>query len=106
MAKIEFLENEESPLKDRLTSEESFSLILAVLGHDIGHLGRTNHFLAMTKHEFYLENQDSPNEAMHFRLFTEKLLKWVRFGQRLGLALGLKSVKWVKKIYCNLMKKF
>ena len=79
MANIEFLENEESPLKDRLTSEESFSLILAVLGHDIGHLGRTNHFLAMTKHEFYLENQDSPNEAMHFRLFTEKLLKWVRF---------------------------
>jgi len=65
------------PLKERLTSDETLSLILAVIGHDIGHLGKTNIFLEKTKHEFYLDNPDSPNEAMHFRLFSEKIHKWV-----------------------------
>lgn len=64
------------PLKERLTSDETLSLILAVIGHDIGHLGKTNIFLEKTKHEFYLDNPDSPNEAMHFRLFSEKIHKW------------------------------
>lgn len=69
-------ENGGLPLKERLTSDETLSLILAVIGHDIGHLGKTNIFLEKTKHEFYLDNPDSPNEAMHFRLFSEKIHKW------------------------------
>lgn len=67
-------------LKDLLSAEETLSLVLAVIGHDIGHIGRTNHFLTLTKHEFAMIDPESPNEAMHFRLFREKLTKWDIFG--------------------------
>ena len=71
-------------LKDLLTAEETLSLVLAVIGHDIGHIGRTNHFLTLTKHEFAMIDPESPNEAMHFRLFREKIIKWELFGHLPG----------------------
>ena len=63
-------------LKDLLTTDEALSLILAVIGHDIGHIGKTNHFLTLTRHEFAILDPESPNEAMHFRVFRDKLAKW------------------------------
>jgi len=45
---------------------EMFALLIAALGHDIGHPGKTNPFLVETRHEFAVTYNDaSPLENMH-----------------------------------------
>merc|ERR1712130_342387 len=63
-------------LLDRLTPDETFSLVLAALGHDVNHMGRTNHFLRSSDHHLAKVNGDSPNESMHYRIFIQKVYKW------------------------------
>jgi len=63
---------------DRLTPDESLSIVLAAVGHDINHFGRTNHFLRSSNHRLAQLSSDSPNEAMHYRVFHQKILRWVR----------------------------
>ena len=69
-------------LLDRLTPDETFSLVLAALGHDVNHMGRTNHFLRSSDHHLTKVNGDSPNESMHYRIFIQKVYKWVCFSTR------------------------
>jgi len=63
-------------LIDRLSPEESFALLIAAAGHDAGHLGKSNQFLRQCDHHFAQVDQDSPNEAMHFRVLHERIVKW------------------------------
>mmetsp|Transcript_43094 Transcript_43094/g.125407 ORF Transcript_43094/g.125407 Transcript_43094/m.125407 type:complete len:922 (-) Transcript_43094:472-3237(-) len=48
------------------TDIEKYSLLVAAMGHDLGHQGLTNQFLVETKHELALRWHDkSPLENMH-----------------------------------------
>ena len=38
----------------------------------------SNQFLRQCDHHFAQVDQDSPNEAMHFRVLHERIVKWVR----------------------------
>jgi len=49
-----------------LAGIEQYSLLIAALCHDLGHMGRTNPFLVETRHELaLLYNDNSPLENMH-----------------------------------------
>mmetsp|Transcript_110780 Transcript_110780/g.174647 ORF Transcript_110780/g.174647 Transcript_110780/m.174647 type:complete len:284 (-) Transcript_110780:69-920(-) len=49
-----------------LSDVEAYALMVAALGHDIGHGGRTNQFLIEVKHELAMRyNDKSPLENMH-----------------------------------------
>eukprot|EP00931_Biecheleriopsis_adriatica_P113365 TRINITY_DN8837_c0_g1_i1.p1 TRINITY_DN8837_c0_g1~~TRINITY_DN8837_c0_g1_i1.p1 ORF type:complete len:1016 (+),score=160.59 TRINITY_DN8837_c0_g1_i1:34-3081(+) len=54
-----------------LTRIEQYALLVAALGHDLGHFGRTNPFLMETRDDLALQyNDKSPLEMMHCaRLF-------------------------------------
>eukprot|EP00931_Biecheleriopsis_adriatica_P023691 TRINITY_DN14902_c0_g2_i1.p1 TRINITY_DN14902_c0_g2~~TRINITY_DN14902_c0_g2_i1.p1 ORF type:complete len:918 (+),score=130.56 TRINITY_DN14902_c0_g2_i1:47-2800(+) len=49
-----------------LSPIEQHALLVAAMGHDMGHFGKTNQFLAETQHELALRyNDKSPLENMH-----------------------------------------
>lgn len=55
-----------------LTELESFSMLVAAIGHDVGHPGVNNAFLVKTRHELaMLHNDKSPLENMHCSLLYE-----------------------------------
>ena len=71
---------------------EVFALLVASLGHDVGHLGVTNPFLVRTRHELAMRYNDvSPLENMHCSLLFEILSK-----EECNLFVGLSASDWVE----------
>lgn len=69
---------------------EFFSLLVAALAHDVGHLGVNNVFLIKAKHELaLLHNDRSPLENMHCAVLYEVLSK-----NASNIFIGLTDVQW------------
>lgn len=63
-------------LNKLLSRLEMFSLLVAAISHDVGHIGVTNMFLVKSKHELALKHNDiSPLENMHCSVLYEVLSK-------------------------------
>jgi hypothetical protein len=59
-----------------LSDLESFSMLVAAIGHDVGHPGVNNAFLVKTRHDLaMLHNDKSPLENMHCSLLYEMFKK-------------------------------
>jgi len=59
-----------------LSALEQFSLLIAALGHDMGHPGKNNVFLSEVGHELAIKYNDiSPLENMHCALLYQTLVK-------------------------------
>jgi len=59
-------------LDDVLSDLECFSMLVAAVGHDVGHPGVNNAFLIKTRHELsMLHNDKSPLENMHCTVLYE-----------------------------------
>eukprot|EP00435_Cladocopium_sp_Y103_P060568 s1225_g22.t1 len=60
------MEMEKVEAQSFLADSEQFALLVAALGHDVGHLGVNNQFLVATTHELaVIYNDKSPLENMH-----------------------------------------
>ena len=59
-----------------LSDLEAFSMLVAAIAHDVGHIGVNNAFLVKTRHDLaMLHNDKSPLENMHCSLLYEILRK-------------------------------
>lgn len=60
------MEMENVEVQSFLADSDQFALLVAALGHDVGHLGVNNQFLVATSHELaVIYNDKSPLENMH-----------------------------------------
>ena len=61
-----------SGLEAVFTGVEFFSLLVAAVAHDVGHLGVNNAFLVKSRHELAVRYEDqSPLEKMHCSVLME-----------------------------------
>lgn len=77
-------------LNSQFSHLEIFSLLVAALSHDVGHLGVNNPFLIASKHELALMHNDrSPLEYMHCAVLYEVLSK-----PATNIFVGLTEQQW------------
>jgi hypothetical protein len=63
-------------LDDILSDLECFSMLVAAVGHDVGHLGVNNAFLIKTRHDLAMVHNDkSPLENMHCSVLYEMFVQ-------------------------------
>lgn len=85
-------------MAQQLLPLEVFAILVAALGHDVGHLAVNNAFLVKTQHELALRYNDaSPLENMHCSLLYEIIR---RPGGDNNVFCGLDALQWgeVRKI--------
>ena len=79
-----------SRLNTVLTELEIFSMLVAAIAHDVGHLGVNNAFLVKTRHNLaMIHNDKSPLENMHCSLLYEILKK-----PDMDIFSGLDDAQW------------
>lgn len=79
-------------IKNSLDNYDIFSVIIAALGHDVGHLGLTNRYLVQTGHALALEYNDiSVLENMHCSL----IFKIMNIPE-CGVFQSFPQVQWIK----------
>lgn len=88
------MEMEKVEAQSFLADSEQFALLVAALGHDVGHLGFNNQFLVATSHELaVIYNDKSPLENMH----CCKLFQVLGHEAQLFQALDKETYKRVRK---------
>lgn len=83
------------------TELEVFSMLVAALGHDVGHPGVNNAFLVKTRHELaMIHNDKSPLENMHCSLLYEMFSK-----EQFNIVVSMDDSQWrdVRKIILALI---
>jgi hypothetical protein len=90
-----------SVINDYITNLELLGVIIASLGHDVGHFALTNRFLVATRHRIALKyNDSSVLENMHSAI-TFKLLA----RPEMDILLGLDETDWfaIRKIIVDMI---